>query len=401
MKYTLIGKTLAHSYSKIIHSSFGEYEYDLTELNENQLEAFVSGCPYGGFNVTIPYKKAIMPYLEGISPEAEKIGCVNTVLNKNGRLYGFNTDYDGFLALSQRAGIDFNGKKVAILGSGGTCLTATAVARDNGAGEIITVGRSSEFNYGNIEKWNDCEIIVNTTPVGMFPHNGERLISLTDFPKCCGVLDVIYNPHKTPLVFQAENLNIPASGGLYMLIYQAVRAYEIWLGKKMPREKIDEVYKKLCRTTHNIILIGMPGSGKSVLGKKIALQTGREFIDTDTEIEKEANMSIPEIFEKYGEEHFRKIEAQIALKCGSLSGKVIATGGGIVTREENLYSLKQNGIIYQVLRDISRLSREGRPLSKDNAALLKMERERMPLYNKFADKTIDNNGKIEYFEFKY
>ncbi len=401
MKYGLIGKTLAHSYSKIIHEAMGEYEYDLVPLSENEVGDFALNCPYGGFNVTIPYKKTIMPFLDSISPEAEKIGCVNTVLKKNGKLYGFNTDYDGFLALARRAKIDFKGKKVAILGSGGTYLTAKAVICDQGAREIVSVSREGEFNYLNIEKWNDCQIIVNTTPVGMFPHNGESVVSLKDFPSCLGVIDVIYNPHKTSLVFQAESLGIPSTGGLYMLVYQAKRAFEIWLDKELSREKTEEIYQMLYKNMSNIILIGMPGSGKSTLGKKIALDTGREFIDTDEEIVKLAGMSIPEIFEKHGEEHFRKIEGEVALKCGSLSGKVIATGGGIVTREQNLYSLKQNGRIYHVLRDVSKLSKKGRPLSTGNDALLKMERERMPLYQRFADEAIDNNGEIEDFKFMY
>ncbi len=401
MKYALIGKTLAHSYSKIIHEAMGEYEYDLVPLPENKVKEFAQNCPYGGFNVTIPYKQTIMPFCDFISPDALKIGSVNTVLKKEGKLYGYNTDYAGFLALSKRAGISFSGKKVAILGSGGTYLTAKAVALDYGAGEIVSVGTKKEFNYGNIEKWNDAEIIINATPVGMFPHNGESLISLEDFPKCQGVIDVIYNPQKTRLVYEAEKRNIPAIGGLYMLVYQAKKAFEIFLDKELSDEKTEEVYEKLYRDMTNIILIGMPGSGKSTLGKKIASLTGREFIDTDQEIVKETGMSIPEIFEKFGEEHFRKVESEVALKVCSLSGKVIATGGGIVKREENLYPLTQNGIVYHVKRDISKLATKGRPLSTDINRLLEMEMERMPLYEKFAHKTIDNNGNIKDFVFEY
>lgn len=401
MKYALIGKTLKHSYSKIIHEAMGEYKYDLVELEENQVEDFVKNCPYGGFNVTIPYKQTVMPFCDYISPQAMSIGSINTILKKDGKIMGYNTDYDGFLALSNMAGIDFKGKKVAILGSGGTYLTAKAVVTDCGAKEIVSVGTKKEFNYGNKKKWNDCEIIINATPVGMFPHNGESLISLDDFPNCCGVIDVIYNPQKTRLVFEAEKKNIPAIGGLYMLVYQAKRAFEIFLGKDFPLDETIKIYNNLFKSMTNIILIGMPGCGKSTLGKKIASQLGREFIDTDEEIVKKAKMSIPEIFEKFGEEHFRKIESEVALQCGSLSGKVISTGGGIVTKDENLYSLWQNGTVYHIKRDVSKLSIKGRPLSTNRERLILMEKERKPLYEKFSHKTIDNNRNIKDFIFEY
>ncbi len=401
MKYALIGKTLKHSYSKIIHEAMGEYEYDLIELEENQIEDFALNCSYGGFNVTIPYKQTIMPFCDYISPQAKAIGSLNTILKKDGKLFGYNTDYDGFLALAKRAGIDFNGRKVAILGSGGTYLTAKAVVSDCHAREIVSVGTKKEFNYGNISTWNDCEIIINATPVGMFPHNGEGLISLDDFPNCRGVIDVIYNPQKTRLVFEAEKRGIPSIGGLYMLVYQAKRAFEIFLDKEFSPYKTEEIYNRLYKDMTNIILVGMPGSGKSTIGKKIANQTGREFIDTDEEIVKATGMTIPEIFERYGEEYFRNIESQVAMKCGSLSGKVIATGGGIVTRDENLYSLWQNGTVYHIKRDIAKLSMEGRPLSKDRERLLNMEKIRMPLYERFAHKVIDNNEDLSKFEFEY
>lgn len=401
MKYALIGKTLVHSYSKIIHEAMGEYEYDLVSLSEDEVGSFARNCNYGGFNVTIPYKQTIMPFCDFISPQAVKIGSVNTVLKKDGKLYGYNTDYDGFDALAKRGGIDFANKKVAILGSGGTYLTAKAVVSDSGAKEIISVSRNGEFNYTNINKWNDCEIIINTTPVGMYPKSGESVISLEDFPKCQGVIDVIYNPCKTRLIFEAQQKGIPAIGGLYMLVYQAKRAFEIFLGKELSLEKTEEIFQKLCRDMTNIILIGMPGCGKSTLGKLIAKETNREFMDTDEEIVKEAKISIPEIFEKYGEEHFRTLESEIALKCGSLSGKVIATGGGIVTKERNLYALKQNSTIYYIKRDTDKLSMKGRPLSKDRERLYEMEKERTPLYERFADKIIDNNGDITEFKFEY
>ncbi len=399
MKYGLIGKTLTHSYSKIIHEAMGEYSYDLVPLAESEVENFAKHGGYDGFNVTIPYKKTVIPLCKQISDSAKEIGSVNTVVRKNDGLYGYNTDYDGFLALSVKAGIDFLGKKVAILGTGGTYLTAKAVAKAQGAREIITVSRSGKFNYENISQWNDCEIIINTTPVGMFPRNGDRIVSLDDFKNCCGVIDVIYNPNKTPLIFDAETRKIPAAGGLYMLVYQAKCAFEIFTGKTLSHKRTEEIFHKIENDMKNIILIGMPGCGKSTIGKKIAEETGREFIDTDKEIEKKTNMTIPEIFDTYGENYFRNLEAEVALYCGSQSGKVIATGGGIVTVEKNLYSLKQNGTIYYIKRDLTRLATSGRPLSKDKSSLLKISKERAPLYEKFADKVIDNNGNIKNFKF--
>lgn len=401
MKYALIGEKLSHSFSKIIHEAFGKYKYDLISLPLDDLEKFTNNNEYDGFNVTIPYKKSIMQFCDYISPSAQKIGCVNTVHKINGKLYAYNTDFDGFKANAKRGGIDFSGKKIAILGSGGTSLTAKAVATDQGAREIIIVSRKGAYSYDNIELWNDCEIIINTTPVGMFPDNGKSPLNLKDFPNCQGVIDVIYNPIKTKLVFDAESLGITGINGLYMLVYQAKSAFEIFTGEKISEDKTEEIYQNLYKDMSNIILIGMPGSGKSTLGKKIASSLNREIIDTDEEIVKLSNMTIPDIFQKYGEEYFRKIEADVARKCGGLSGKVIATGGGIVTNPNNFYSLKQNGILYYVKRDINNLSTKGRPLSKDLNHLKEMEKIRAPLYEKFADKTIDNNINLKNFNFKY
>lgn len=401
MKCALIGEKLSHSFSKIIHEAMGEYEYDLVSLPKGTLEEFVRDNQYDGFNVTIPYKKDIMKFCDCISPSAKKIGCVNTVKRVNGKLYGYNTDYDGFDALAKKSNINFDGKKVAILGSGGTSLTAYAVISDSNASDIKIISRNGKYNYENISLWNDCQIIINTTPVGMFPHNGETPIDISDFPDCEGVLDVVYNPLTTKLIFDAKEKGISAENGLYMLVYQAKKAFEIFTGKCLPDDKSEKIYTDLYKQMSNIVLIGMPGCGKSTIGKKISELTGKEFIDTDEKIVEKSGITIPEIFEKYGEKHFRDIECETASQIGKLSGKVIATGGGIVTNDANLYSLKQNGIIYYITRDLSDLETLGRPLSKDIQTLRKMELTRKPLYEKFADKIIKNDTDINNFEFTY
>ncbi|MBE7011586.1 MAG: hypothetical protein E7415_02815 [Ruminococcaceae bacterium] len=395
MKYALIGEKLSHSFSKIIHEAIGKYEYDLVSVPQGNLKDFVINNKYAGFNVTIPYKKDIMEFCDYISPSAKKIGCVNTVKKVDGKLFGYNTDYDGFDAMARKSNISFCGKKVAILGSGGTSLTVKAVVSDCGAEDIKFVSRSGKFNYENINEWKDCQIIVNTTPVGMFPCSGETPVNISDFPQCEGVLDVVYNPLTTKLVFDATQKGISSSNGLYMLVYQAKRAFEIFTDDTLSNDITNKIYVDLYKQMSNIILVGMPGCGKSTLGKKIAELTGKEFLDTDEEIVKAADMTIPEIFEKHGEAFFRQTESEIARKVGCLSGKVIATGGGIVLNKDNLYPLKQNGTIYYITRDISRLETAGRPLSKDLDTLKSIEIFRKPMYEKFADEIIDNNDNIE------
>lgn len=400
MKFGLIGKTLKHSYSKIIHEKFGEYLYDLLSLEEESLPSFLESPEYSGFNITIPYKKTIIPFCDKISKEAEKIGSVNTVIKKDGKLLGFNTDYAGFLAMAKRTGIDFSGKKVAILGSGGTYSTAFAVTSDEGAREIVSVSRCGEFNYENISLWNDAEIIVNTTPVGMFPNNGDSIINIDDFKNLEGVIDVIYNPLKTKLVIDAEKKGIKSTGGLYMLIFQAKEAFEIFTGKNFPDEKTEEIFNSLTKDTENIVLVGMPGCGKSTAGKFLFEHTGKELLDTDSLIEEKFNMKPAEILNKYGEDYFRNIEAECVRDIGKLTGKIISCGGGIVKREENFYSLKQNGKIIYIKRDIKSLATDGRPLSSSLDALLKMEKERTPLYEALKDITIENNGDLSSFKDK-
>ncbi len=400
-KYALIGESLSHSFSKIIHEAMGKYEYDLVSIPKDRLADFVKNNEYGGFNVTIPYKKDIMEFCDYLSPSATKIGCVNTVKKVDGKLYGYNTDYNGFEALAKHCGIDFTDKKVAILGSGGTSLTVKAVVLDHNPKDIKTISRNGKYSYDNISSWNDCDIIINTTPVGMYPNNGKTPLNISDFPNCQGVLDVIYNPLTTKLVFDAKQNGINAANGLYMLVYQAKKAFEIFTDSLLDDDKVNEIYLNLKRSMSNIVLIGMPGCGKSTLGRKIAQLTEKEFIDTDEEIIAKAGISIPEIFEKYGEKYFRNSESEVTEALGRLFGKVIATGGGIVTSEENLYPLKQNGIVYYIKRDISKLATSGRPLSKDIKTLITMEKERAPLYEKFADEIIYNNKHIDDLTFEY
>lgn len=397
MKFGLIGRTLKHSYSKIIHEMFGAYSYDLVSMEEAEIQDFVKNPEYMGFNVTIPYKKTIIPFCESISNEAEKIGSVNTVIKKDGKLFGYNTDYAGFFALAKRGDIEFNDKRVAILGSGGTYKTAYAVVKDCGAKEIISVSRNGEFNYNNISEWNSCEIIINTTPVGMYPDNGESIIDLDDFKKLEGVIDVIYNPLKTKLVFEAQKRGIKAVGGLYMLVFQAKEAFEIFTGVKLSDDKTEEVYNCLISGMENKVLIGMPGCGKSTAGEFLAEFYKKELLDIDNMIVKKAGMSIPEIFKIFGEDYFRDLEAKCAKEAGSLTGKVISCGGGIIKKDENLYHLAQNGKIYWIKRDLKNLATDGRPLSSDYEALVKMEEERIPKYQTFADEIIENSSDLDSF----
>ncbi len=400
MKFGLLGKTLKHSYSKIIHEKFGEYSYDLLSLEEEAIPSMLENPEYSGFNITIPYKKTIIPFCHKISKEAEKIGSVNTVIKKDGKLLGFNTDYAGFLAMAKRACIDFAGKKVAILGSGGTYSTAFAVASDEGAREIISVSRGGKFNYENISLWNDAEIIINTTPVGMFPNNGDSIININDFKNLEGVMDVIYNPLKTRLIYETEKKGIKATGGLYMLVFQAKEAFGIFTGKIFSDEKTEEIFQSLTKDTENIVLIGMPGCGKSTAGKFLSEYTGKELLDTDALIEEKFNMKPAEILKKYGEDHFRNIESECIRDAGKLTGKIISCGGGIVKREENFYHLKQNGKILFIKRDLKSLATDGRPLSSSFDALLKMEKERIPLYEALKDITIENNDDLSSFKEK-
>lgn len=393
--YGLLGETLGHSFSPQIHSCLGDYEYKLFEVAQEDLGDFLQSGGFDGLNVTIPYKKAVMPYLAEISENAKAIGSVNTItVLPNGTLRGDNTDYDGFLYLVRRSGIAVNGKKALVLGTGGASLPVKKVLSDLGAYEVISISRSGENNYQNLDKHFDADLIVNTTPVGMYPNNLQSPLSLDGFTQLSGVLDIVYNPQKTQLILDAEQRGIPAFSGLTMLVAQAKRAAELFLNTNIDDRKNDEIYETLSRQMKNIVLVGMPGCGKSTVGKALAKRLSRPFFDADQEIVKRAGKSIPEIFQTEGEAGFRKIETEVLFDLCRQSGAVIATGGGAVTVPKNHGILRQNSLVVFINRDIAVLPTNGRPLSEQND-LHEMFRQRLPLYRAVCDYEVDGNSEIQ------
>ena len=391
MKCGLLGRTLGHSYSPAIHAQLGDYEYALYEKEPEALEDFLLHGDFTGLNVTIPYKKAVVPYCARLSETAQLLGSVNTLLRlPDGTLYGDNTDYDGFLSLVQKSGIAAAGKKALVLGSGGASVTVQAVLRSLGA-QVVVISRSGEDNYDNLSRHADAAIIANTTPVGMYPHNGESPVDLTAFPACEAVYDIVYNPQRTALMLQAESLGIPAFGGLHMLVAQAKRASEIWQGKTIPHSETNRIEAALRGSMLNIVLIGMPGCGKSTVAAALGEALGREVCDSDALIEELSGMPIPEIFATQGEDVFRRLETEAIAQLSRRSGIILATGGGCVTRAENYPLLHQNSTVVWLQRDLSALPTDGRPLSQSNR-LEAMYEVRRPLYQRFADVTVDNNG---------
>ncbi len=423
-KYGLIGKTLVHSYSKEIHEALGRYQYQLFSLAEDEMPDFINARDFRGLNVTIPYKKDVIPLCDEVSDLARGIGAVNTLFWKNASgagasesssqedkiLVGHNTDYEGFLYAASRAGIDFEGKGVLILGTGGTSLMARRAAADQNAAKIYIASRHPEtdppsgselqnagilstVSYDQLPEIADSiDVIVNTTPVGTFPNNMQQVIRLKDFPGCQAVIDVIYNPFKTALLLEAEKLGLKYTNGLPMLVAQATAAAGYFLGTPGAFQKENQrIIKAMKQQMGNIVLIGMPGTGKSLIGKLLAELTGKTLQDTDTKIEEEAKMTIPEIFEKEGEAGFRDRESAICKKLGKERNLIIATGGGAILRPENVDALRQNGTLVHITRSIDKLPTRGRPLSKNIETLKKMEAQRMPLYKAAADITFRNN----------
>ena len=393
-KAGLIGHRLGHSFSPEIHSYLADYQYRLYEMEENEVGEFLKSCPLDAMNVTIPYKKTVMPFLDNISDEAERIGSVNTIVKKENGLWGFNTDYYGFSYMVKRSGIEISGRRCLILGSGGASVTVQAVLSDMGAKEIIVISRGGENNYGNIKNHADADVIINTTPVGMYPDTGKRPVELKIFGCLSGVLDLIYNPSETRLLYDAKSLGIPYINGLSMLVAQGKKAAELFMGKEIPDGEIEKIIRAIEDRTKNIVLIGMPGAGKSTVGKILAERLGRKFIDTDEIITKKAGMPIPQIFSLYGEDKFREIEADAIAEAGKTSGAVIATGGGIVTREQNRYSVKQNSVAVWLKRDLALLPLEGRPISQKND-MTELYKKRAPLYDDFSDFSVAVNENAE------
>lgn len=394
--YGLLGRKLSHSLSPQIHAHFGKYCYDLFCREPEELDEFFQNKTLKAYNVTIPYKIEAFNRCDELSETAKKIGSVNTVIQRDdGTLYGDNTDYFGFDYMSKSCGTDYNGKKVLVLGSGGASLTVCAVAKDCGAKEIVVISRSGENNYGNIDKHYDADIIVNTTPVGMYPNNGERLVDLQKFANLSNVLDLIYNPCKTRLLLDAEELGIPCSNGLSMLVAQGLRSAEQFPDVTLHNKDIDAVVRAMLNEQKNIVLIGMPGCGKSTVGKTLAQKLQRELLDTDEEIVKADGRTIPEIFENDGEKFFRDLETDAVETVGKRLSKIIATGGGAVIKKENRDALKQNGTIIYLKKDLSLLSLEGRPLSKDEDALRKIYEVRKEIYEAFSDFTVEVDADAE------
>ena len=391
MKRCLIGETLKHSFSPQIHKKLGDYTYDLCEISIDELENFVKAKEYDGYNVTIPYKEKIIPLLDNVSNDALAIGAVNTVVVKGDKTYGYNTDVLGMEYMLKSAGITLKDKTVMILGTGGTGKTATALAKKLGAKKIVTVSRSGDVNYDNCYDIKDVQVIINTTPVGMYPNCYSSPIDIKKLGKLEGVADVVYNPLTTKLVYDAMQLGIPAVNGLVMLVAQAKYASDLFTGKISSDDKILPIYNILRKQMQNVVLVGMPSSGKSSLGKALAKSLNKEFVDTDEEIVKKINCTIPDFFAKYGEQAFRKVESEVLKEVMLKRGAVIATGGGIVTVEENIFPLKSNSKVVYIKRSTDKLSRAGRPLSA-NADLDKMYRTRAPLYEGVADITAKNDG---------
>lgn len=390
-KFGLLGRTLGHSWSPQLHAALADYEYKLYETQPEDLDRFLRSTPLAGMNVTIPYKKAVVPYCTALSDAARRVGSVNTLVRTADGWRGDNTDYAGFRYIVRAAGIDPAGKKVLLFGTGGASLAVKAVLEDLGAGEIVSVSRKGENNYDNLYLHRDAQLLVNSTPLGMVPDTGSLPAHPGDFPRCEGVLDVVYNPQRTAFLMEAEALGIPCAGGLGMLVAQAKYSAEQFCGHSIPDGRIEEIMSTLSHQMSNIVLIGMPGCGKTTVGRALAARLGRPFWDADTEIEKDAGMPIPEIFAAEGEAGFRARETAVLARLGKLSGAVIATGGGCVTRRSNYPLLHQNGFIVLLLRDLDKLAKKGRPLSLATPARTLYE-QRRENYAAFADLTVDNNG---------
>ena len=392
MKYGLIGEKLGHSYSCQVHRALGNPDYVLKEIAPDALGDFLRARDFAGLNVTIPYKQAVIPYVDALTDTAREVGAVNTLyFDASGALWGDNTDVYGFCTMLE--GIDVRGKKALVLGSGGTSHTACYALRALGAGDCIVVSRRGAVNYENVYSLHvDAGVIVNATPVGMFPNNGARPIDIRRFPRLCAVADVIYNPARTALLQDADALGIPRAGGLSMLVAQAARSVERFSGRALGEEAWRGALRQVAASLRGVALVGMPGCGKSTIAQAVAQELGRACVDLDAEIEREAGKSIPEIFAQDGEEAFRAAETRAARQF-SRENAVLATGGGCVLRAENAQALRANSLVVWLKRAIDQLPREGRPLSVGN--LYEMEQKRAPYYLAASDVQIENQGSVE------
>lgn len=394
MSYGLLGRKLGHSWSPAIHGELGSVPYGLYEAEPEGVGTFLSTTSLSAMNVTIPYKKTVIPYCTVLSDAAKKIGSVNTLVKKADGWHGDNTDYYGFIYMVKQAGIDPSGKKCLVLGSGGASVTVVQALKDMGAAQVYVISRSGEDNYHNLSRHEDAGIIVNTTPLGMYPNNGQAPLSLAGFPNCQVVLDLIYNPQRTALMMDAESRGIPCCGGLTMLVAQAKRAAELFMNCTLPDTRIPEIVRKLQTRMENIVLIGMPGCGKSTIAAALSKELGLQAVDADAEIVKLAGKPIPKIFADGGEDAFRKIETEVLKELGKRTGIILSTGGGCVTRKENHPLLHQNGKIIWLKRDLDQLPTDGRPLSQKHD-LSEMYRTRRPMYEAFADIAVDNTGTVK------
>ncbi|MBQ8926246.1 MAG: shikimate kinase [Clostridia bacterium] len=397
--YGLLGEHLGHSFSPFLHHALGDEAYALYELAPQELEAFVRQDAVQGLNVTIPYKQTVLPFADELSPAVEAIGAANTLYRRDGKLIAENTDVLGFLYLLESNHIDVSGKKVLVFGNGGACKAVLEALRRKEAGEVFVVSRRGGdaplLSYDDLPDHCDAEVIVNTTPVGMYPDNLSSITDLSLFEQLSGVVDIVYNPLRTGLLLQAEALGIPHANGLGMLVAQAVRAHEFFFDTKVDDAVIERLTAELTRNATNLVLIGMPGSGKSSVAKLLAEKTGRDVVELDGAIEEAAGKPIPQIFAEDGEDVFRDIESACIAKAGAKNGVILSLGGGAVTKERNYLPLHQNGRIYCLKRDLSLLPMDGRPLSKDLDTLKAMEQTRAPMYERFADVTIENDGTLE------
>ncbi len=400
MQYGCIGKKLGHSFSKEIHNALTDYTYELCEIPEEKIAEFMKKSDFKAINVTIPYKETVIPYLDVISDEAKQIGAVNTIVNKNGVLYGYNTDFFGMKLLIEKADIEIKNKTVAVLGSGGTSKTANAVVNSLGARSVYKVSRNAKgdfISYDELYSLSDnIDVIINTTPVGMYPDIYKSAVEVNKFNKLCGVVDAVYNPLRSKLVSDALSLGIKAVGGLYMLVAQAALAVEKFIEKEINEKEIENVYLALLKSKENIVLIGMPSCGKTTVGNILAKKMNREIFDSDLLVEETENTTIPEIFKVKGEEYFRSREAAAIFTLSKNNSAVISTGGGVVLNKKNIELLKENGKIFFLDRPLEKLiTTSDRPLSSNKEALEKRYNERYSLYREYADVIIDASGNLD------